>query len=79
MAHGDLALAHVFHDLGSKDLADKSHVLVACDDAIVIDGHTCALLPPVLQGKEGAVNGGGGAALRIGAVKTKYAAFFMDV
>ena len=60
MAHGHVAGAQVLQDLGGKDLADQSHILVAGDDAVVIDGDAGALLAPVLEGIQGVVGAGGG-------------------
>ena len=50
VAHGHAAVAQVLQNFRGEYLADQSHVLVAGDDATVIDGDTGALLAPVLKG-----------------------------
>ena len=53
-----LAGGQVPHDLGREHLVHEADVLVAGDDAVVVDGHAAALLAAVLQRVERAVGHG---------------------
>ena len=51
MSDCDRTLKGIDHIVG-KDFADQTHVLLAADPSVVIDGDAAALLASVLQGKK---------------------------
>ena len=77
MAHGDAAGAQALQDLRGEYLADQSHVLVAGDDAVVVDGDAGALLAPVLKGVQGVVDAAGGMVHAV-YVQAENAAFLVE-
>ena len=48
MADGDVAQAQLVQALGVEDLVDQAHILVAAEDAVVVDHDAGALLAAVL-------------------------------
>ena len=79
VAHGHAALMELFQHITGKNLVDQTHVLVAVDHAVVVDGDAAALLPAMLQGVEGVVGGGHHAGFSVLEVDTEYAAFLMQL
>ena len=78
VAYGHLTGGQLAHDVLGEHLVHQTHVLVAGDDAVVVDGDAAALLAAVLQRVERAV-GHGYDVLAGAGYDAEYAALFVQL